>query len=449
MRAVFKLIYLVYRVLSGVRHGAQRRFTAAGLGLLVAFAATGLLGADADSFVGYQAFALLAGLLCVSLVFALRFGAKFGVSRKLPRFGTVGEPLRYVTRVRNLSRKTQRGLSLWEELADPRPTFSEWLEALAAEQRQHRTFRVSSAPKRRSSFRQADLSEASVPELPPNQEAAVWEELTPLRRGLLRLEGVRLARPDPLGLVRAFAEVPAAQNVLVLPKRYALPPIATPGSMKYQKGGVALASSVGESEEFVALRDYRHGDPMRHIHWRSWAKTGKPVVKEFEDEFFVRHALVLDTFCEHPFSEDFEEAVSVAASFACTIGTQESLLDLLFVGQESYCFTAGRGLGQAERMLEILASVRPCGDKPFQTLEHLVLEHAQVVSGCVCVLLAWDEPRQGFVKKLLALGIPVLVLVIVAPGESTKLEPGPMRESPDRFHVLEAGRIQEGLVGMR
>ena len=51
-------------------------------------------------------------------------------------------------------------------------------------------------------------------------------------------------------------------------------------------------------------------------------------------------------------------AVSVAASFACTVLTQESLLDLLFVGPQSYCFTAGRGLAQADQMLEILAAVR-------------------------------------------------------------------------------------------
>jgi len=86
--------------------------------------------------------------------------------------------------------------------------------------------------------------------------------------------------------------------------------------------GVALASNVGQSEEFVSLRDYRRGDPLRHIHWRSWAKAGKPVVKEFEDEFFVRHALVLDTFIDDPHSELFEEAVSVAASFASTVLTQ-------------------------------------------------------------------------------------------------------------------------------
>src|SRR5438445_5696375 len=143
--------------------------------------------------------------------------------------------------------------------------------------------------------------------------------------------------------------------------------------MKYQDGGVALASNVGQSDEFVALRDYRPGDPLRHIHWRSWAKAGEPIVKEFEDEFFVRHALVLDTFIEHPLSEVFEEAVSVAASFACSLRTQESLLDLLFVGPQSYCFTAGRGLAHQDQMLEILASVQACGDKPFHALEHLVL----------------------------------------------------------------------------
>ncbi len=241
-------------------------------------------------------------------------------------------------------------------------------------------------------------------------------ELVPLRRGILRFTGVTVARPDPLGLFRSFSKVAAPQTVLILPKRYPLPPIALPGAMKYQEGGVALAANVGRSEEFVALRDYRHGDPLRHIHWRSWAKTGKPIVKEFEDEFFVRHALVLDTFTDEPHSEVLEEAVSVAASFACTVLTQESLLDLLFVGNQSYCFTAGRGLGQADQMLEILASVQNCADKKFDALEHLVLNHISVVSGCICVLQRWDEARRKFVEKLHALGVPVLVLVVVRPG---------------------------------
>jgi uncharacterized protein (DUF58 family) len=212
---------------------------------------------------------------------------------------------------------------------------------------------------------------------------------------------------------------------------------------------VTFASNVGQSEEFVALRDYRHGDPLRHIHWRSWAKTGKPIVKEFEDEFFVRHALVLDTFTDDPRSELFEEAVSVAASFACAVLTQESLLDLLFVGPQAYCFTAGRGLAHTDQMLEILASVRACGEPQFRALETLVVDHAAIVSGCICVLLAWDDTRRNLVRKLKALGIPVLVLVLTEPGRDESLEPGPMRDDPDRFHVLEIGRIEQDLARLK
>ena len=185
---------------------------------------------------------------------------------------------------------------------------------------------------------------------------------------------------------------------------------------------------------------------MRHIHWRSWAKTGKPIVKEFEDEFFVRHALILDTFTERPHSEVFEEAVSVAASFACTVLTQESLLDLLFVGPQAYCFTAGRGLAHADQMLEILASVRPCHVHPFELLEELVLNHSNTVSGCICVLLAWDETRRRMVEKLKTLGLPLLVLVIRATGVTDALDAGPMRDEPDRLQALEIGRIQDQLA---
>jgi uncharacterized protein (DUF58 family) len=183
-----------------------------------------------------------------------------------------------------------------------------------AEDKLVRSFRVSRR-RRANLFKLATVKDAAVPPAPPNQETEVRVELTPLRRGVLRFTGVTLARPDPLGLLRKFVTLPLPQTALILPQRYPMPPIALPGTMKYQEGGVALAASVGQSEEFVALRDYRNGDPLRHIHWRSWAKAGKPVVKEFEDEFFVRHALVLDTFTEHAHSEVFEEAVSVAASF--------------------------------------------------------------------------------------------------------------------------------------
>jgi uncharacterized protein (DUF58 family) len=230
--------------------------------------------------------------------------------------------------------------------------------------------------------------------------------------------------------------------VAILPKRYPVSPLALPGTLKYQQGGMAMASSVGESEEFVSVRDYRRGDPLRHIHWKSWAKTGKPIVKEFEDEFFVRHALVLDTFGSERKEAIFEEAVSVAASFACTIQTQESLLDLMFAGSQAFCFTSGRGLGHTEQILEILAGVQICPEGRFETLERLVLEHAGLLSGCICIFLDWDAERRELIERLRVLGIPLLVLVIAEPGGTEKLL---QQEPRGSFQVLESDKIQEGL----
>ncbi len=445
MNLLWRMLYRGYRIISWIWYRLPRRFTPAGLGMLAALAIASVVSLDTENTVAYQGFALLLFVLLVAVTWGGFFRLRFTATRLLPRFGTVGHPFHYRVCVRNPGPKTQIGLTLLEELADRRPGFEEWKAVQLADEKLVRSFRFKQR-RRANPFKVANIKAAAAPPLPPNQETDVHLEILPLRRGVLRFTGVVLGRPDPLGLFRSFARAEAAQTALILPRRYPLPPIALPGSMKYQEGGVALASNVGQSEEFVALREYRRGDPLRHIHWRSWARTGKPIVKEFEDEFFVRHALVLDTFSDDPHSEVFEEAVAVASSFASTIQTQESLLDLLFVGAEAFCFTSGRGLAHSDQMLEILASVSVCVSERFQSLERLVLNHLGAVSGCICVLLAWDEERQNFVKKIRLLGVPLLVLVVRAPGDGQVLEPGPMRDEPHRFHTLEAGRIEEGLA---
>ncbi len=448
MKLFFKVLYRVYRLYSSTWYRAQGRFTPAGLTVLGAMILAALLAPDTDNNVAYQALPLLLFLMVVAACWSWSFRTRFAASRLLPRFGTVGCPLNYRIMVKNLSAKPWRGVTLLENLADSRPSFEEFVALERAEQRALRSFRVCDS-QHTNAFKRPRVKEAPVPPAAPGEEVEVPLTFMPHRRGVLRFIGVTLARSDPLGLMRAVCTMPLPQTVPILPRRYPVPAIALPGVAKYQEGGVALAASVGQSDEYVALRDYRYGDPLRHIHWRSWARVGRPVVKEFEDEFFVRHALVLDTFGEEPHSEVFEEAVSVAASFACTLPTQESLLDLLFVGPQSYCFTAGRGVAHVDQMLEILASVRVCSDRPFSALEHLVLSHIGVVSGCICVMVAWDQARRGFIEKLKALGVPVLVVVIVPPGRKEPLDAGPLSNEPEWFRVLEAGQIDVGLAKLR
>ena len=135
----------------------------------------------------------------------------------------------------------------------------------------------------------------------------------------------------------------------------------------------------------------------------------------------------------------------MAASFAAAGGPQDSLLDLMFVGDAAYCFPAGRGLAGTDRLLEVLSGVGPCRDKPFDALASLALSRAATLSGCICVLIEWDEARRTFVGRLRAMGLPVMVYLVSAQGAAAP-DPGPMADRPDRFRRLRPGRMAADLA---
>lgn len=449
-RSVKRLQYRYFRFLSGVNHWGSRRITKAGGLVLAGVVATGVLGLDTTRTMAYQGFTLLAFLLLVSILSGLFFRVPYSIRRVLPRFATVGHPLTYPLFVRNQGSRKQDGLMLLDDMADPRPSFEEFVQAshTLPDRDDNWWERWVGYERWRAMIdakQMARIEPHALPQLAHDTECEIRATLTPIRRGYLRFTGATLAKPDPFGLFKSLITEDAPGSVLVLPKRYPVPSLDLPGRRMHHLGGVPLAASVGDSEEFVSLREYRSGDPLRRLHWASWAKAGKPFVKEFQAEFFVRHALILDTF--QPASNVvFEEAVSVAASFASTLPTQESFLDLMFVGTEAYCLTAGRGVGQTEHLLEVLACVQPGADQSMESLHSLVNQRADLLSGCVCVLLAWDEARQDLVRRLNVLGIPTLVFVVADGEEGSQLPLGPMAGTPERLRRLYVGRIAEGLA---
>lgn len=445
MRLLRRLEWPAFRAASSLRFWVIRRFTTTGRFVLGCLVASAALGMDTTRTMAYQAFTFLLVLLAIAMLWAVTFRPRVEVRRLLPPHASVGERYAYRVVVRNRGARRLDGAILMDDLADPRPTLAEFLDTeapVATGGRLSRLNRYARWNWMTGRRRLAVIDERPLASLPAGVEVDARLETVPLRRGRLVWTGVTVARPDPLGVFKACARVPCPQSVLVLPRRYPLPPVELPGTRRYQQGGVALAGSVGDSEEFVSLRDYRPGDPLRRLHWKSWAKVGRPIVKEYQEEFFVRHALVLDTFTTMP-DDALEEAISVAASFACTIETRESLLDLLFVGTEAYCFTTGRGLGTTTRMMEVLAGVQPCSHRPFADLHHLVLQRAGTLSGCLAVLLGWDDARRAFVEHLGRLGIPTIALVVTTPDASALPATA---TTGARVLRLEVGRIADGLA---
>ena len=447
------LLYHTYRLMYAFRKWRMGRFTPAGKAVFAGLVLFAVVGLDTKQTMAYQAFTLLLALLVVEMIFSLFFRFRFRAGRILPRFGSAGDPFQYQVVVHNPTDRTQHGLWLFENFEESCPGYHEFLTASEPNEKKRNRFDRAFGYYRWlwlvSRRRPATAAAKPLPSLAPRSETRLAFEILPSRRGVIRLTGITIARPGPLGLFFARRTVSISQSAVILPKRYELPPVSLSGSRQYQSGGVALASSVGDSEEFVSLRDYRPGDPLRKIHWKSWAKAGKPVIKEYQDEFFLRHALVLDTFQETDYSDALEEAVSIAASLACQIQTQESLLDLMFVGTQAYCFTSGRGLAGTDKILEILAGVVPCRDKHFDYLTAVVTGKAAELSSCICVFMEWDETRKILVENLRGLDVPTLVLVIAENKDTIReIDPGPMLDEPHNFQLLTMGNIQQGLMNL-
>ncbi|MEK7386932.1 MAG: DUF58 domain-containing protein, partial [candidate division NC10 bacterium] len=255
--------YRLFRSTASLQYRFGRRFTPAGQLVLGALGAAQVIGFDTNRTVGYQAFTFLLALLLIALAWSLPFRRRLTVRRVLPRFVTAGEPASYRVVIQNGTATPQRGLVLLENLADPRPSFEEFTSAREPGKERRNWFdRTVGYPRWDwlvARNQGARIEAQPLPPLPPGDAGEVRVELKPARRGRLDFTGVTIARPDPFGLVNALETLRLPQSLLVLPKRYAMPDLALPGTRKYQPGGVALASSVGDSEEFVALRDYRPG----------------------------------------------------------------------------------------------------------------------------------------------------------------------------------------------
>jgi len=101
------------------------------------------VGTDVENNVVYQEFALLLALLISAFVGSRFFRARFSANRVMPRFGTAGRPMPYRVRVKNLTTRSQTGLTLLENFADPCPPFEEWLAFRRSENKRLRPFQIS------------------------------------------------------------------------------------------------------------------------------------------------------------------------------------------------------------------------------------------------------------------------------------------------------------------
>lgn len=180
---------------------------------------------------------LLGSVFTITILYTFRNLSGLSIELAEAGSGFVGEDVELAVRVDRPQGKGREGIQIgWPE------GFKQWVEIFD--------------------------SEAAVVALYVNADRRGW-----LRPGRLLVETYY-----PLGLLRAWTWVDINARALVYPKPIFSDVVST-GSTKHRDDGV-LIDPLG-SDDFVDIRDYVPGDPIKNILWRSYARSDALVVKRY------------------------------------------------------------------------------------------------------------------------------------------------------------------------
>lgn len=201
-----------------------------------------------------------------------------------------------------------------------------------------------------------------VARLAGRRRAAVTYALRSHTRGRYAVGPLTLLIADPFGMCEVTRSFSTTDPLVVVPRTWPLAPVRAGG--RWSGSGESQARAAATGEDDITVREYRHGDDLRRVHWRSTARRGELMVRRDERPRQLWATVLLDGRREGHRGEgpssSFEWAVSAAASAALALAGERYGVRLLLDGH-----AAGRtdpsSPDGADALLDGLATVTRTG----------------------------------------------------------------------------------------
>lgn len=255
------------------------------------------------------------------------------------------------------------------------------------------------------------IAEVALPSLSRATSFAHEFVVPTIRRGVVRIGPVRTVRADPVGLVRREVVWTDSAELFIHPRTIGIPSTST-GFIRDLEGNPTRDLS-NSDVSFHALREYTPGDERRYIHWKSTAKTGTYMVRQFEETRRSHLVIALSLAAtDYATDEEFEMAVSVAGSLGAR-AIRDARTVSVVVSEQTPEFAKRKVL--AVRSLNTLTRTRLLDDLA-------VVEHSASAIGIRDVARATSEVVAGISVAFLICGS--LVTPTDLRAASTKFPPG-------------------------
>ena len=256
----------------------------------------------------------------------------------------------------------------------------------------------------------------------PGERVAVTTARCAPRRGEAHTGWAQLRSAAPFGVAERRARRPVDATTLVLPRTETLGRLPFVDTTTSREIATRTEPRRGQGREYLSVREYRPGDPMRHVHWGLTAHHGDLMVREFEQERTPRLALWLDT--EPDDVEALDRCCTAAASIIDSATATGAGVRLSAAGADGPALVARTHHLEYHRWLARLA---PSGVPAATALGWLLGGPLLGVGTLVAMFSVWEgrplDALRAVVEDLVA-EVPRVVLVpLVGVADTTVWTP--------------------------
>ncbi|MCK4777538.1 MAG: DUF58 domain-containing protein, partial [Actinomycetia bacterium] len=207
--------------------------------------------------------------------------------------------------------------------------------------------------------------------LPKKEKIKKTYRAMPLGRGVFDGGQLVLSTAAPFGIFEAKKKLFLSSPAVVYPKYFDLTNFPLLESVSFPVETIHERRK-GHGDEYYGVREYRFGDSLRHIHWKSSARKNELIVKEFERGYRAEVNLLLDTNKDFNLGTkpetSFEYMVEIAASISNYVLKTGHSINLFSLEKQMLMFLQRPDWRQ---ILECLAKIKANGEYRINDLVNL------------------------------------------------------------------------------